>query len=79
MRPKSMKDVKSTSETSLREDGPAATRRVRGLRDVMSSRKVAGRSVPAMIPGFSRNCRRASSTIRAAARPTAVMAMPPKR
>ena len=30
-------------------------------------------------PGFSRNCRRTSSTIEAAARPTAVMVMPPNR
>jgi hypothetical protein len=41
-----MKDVKSSSEALLQE-GPPATKRVRGLRDVMSSRKVAGRSVPA--------------------------------
>jgi hypothetical protein len=46
MRPRSMKDVKSGSEAALQE-GPPATKRVRGLRDVMSSRKVAGRSVPA--------------------------------
>lgn len=45
MRPKSMKDVKAGSEALLQE-GPPATNRVRGLRDVMSSRKVAGRSVP---------------------------------
>jgi hypothetical protein len=41
-----MKDVKAGSEALLQE-GPPATKRVRGLRDVMSSRKVAGRSVPA--------------------------------
>lgn len=46
MRPKSMRDLKSSGEAVLQE-GPPATRRVRGLRDVMSSRKVAGRAVPA--------------------------------
>jgi hypothetical protein len=30
-----------------------------------------------MMPGFSRNCRRTSSTIAAAARPTAVMPLAP--
>jgi len=40
-----MKDVKASSEALLQE-GPPASKRVRGLRDVMSSRKVAGRSVP---------------------------------
>jgi len=47
MRPKSMKDLKSSGETALNETQAPATRRVRGLRDVMQSRKVAGRSVPA--------------------------------
>lgn len=47
MRPKSMKDLKTGEDGALRESQPTSTRRVRGLRDVMSSRKVAGRSVPA--------------------------------
>lgn len=47
MRPRSMQDVKNSAEATLRQEGPSATRRVRGLRDVMSTRKVAGRSVPA--------------------------------
>ena len=46
MRPKSIKDLKTGEDGSLRESQPA-TRRVPGLSDVMSSRKVAGRSVPA--------------------------------
>ncbi len=47
MRPKSMKDLKSGGETALNGSQETGTRRVRGLRDVMQSRKVAGRSVPA--------------------------------
>lgn len=47
MRPRSMRDVTSNSETGLNDGQPAAARRVRGLRDVMSSRKIAGRSAPA--------------------------------
>ena len=40
---------------------------------------VVGRSVPCMMPGISRNWRRTSSTTEPAARPTAVIAMPPNR
>lgn len=47
MRPRSMRDVTSNSETGLNDGQPPAARRVRGLRDVMSSRKIAGRSAPA--------------------------------
>ena len=47
MRPKSMRDVTSNSESPLNDGQPSASRRVRGLRDVMSSRKIAGRSAPA--------------------------------
>lgn len=47
MRPKSMKDLKAGGETALNESQTQGNRRVRGLRDVMQSRKVAGRSVPA--------------------------------
>jgi len=48
MRPRSMKDVKAASEAALNQGGQGggAATRVRGLRDVMSSRKVAGRAVP---------------------------------
>ena len=48
MRPRSMKDVKAASEAALNQgnQGGGAATRVRGLRDVMSSRKVAGRAVP---------------------------------
>jgi hypothetical protein len=46
MRPRSMKDVKASSEAQLNQGQPQAAPRVRGLRDVMSSRKVAGRAVP---------------------------------
>jgi hypothetical protein len=41
-----MKDVKASSETALNNGQPPAVTRVRGLRDVLSSRKVAGRAVP---------------------------------
>jgi hypothetical protein len=43
-----MKDVKAASEAALNQGGQGggAATRVRGLRDVMSSRKVAGRAVP---------------------------------
>jgi hypothetical protein len=48
MRARSMKDVKAASEAALNQGGQGggAAARVRGLRDVMSSRKVAGRAVP---------------------------------
>lgn len=48
MRARSMKDVKAASEAALNQGGQGggAATRVRGLRDVMSSRKVAGRAVP---------------------------------
>lgn len=46
MRPRSMRDLKSASEATLSAEAPA-TRRVAGLRDVMATRKVASRSVPA--------------------------------
>jgi hypothetical protein len=48
MRARSMKDVKAASEAALNQGGRGggAATRVRGLRDVMSSRKVAGRAVP---------------------------------
>ncbi len=48
MRARSMKDVKAASEAALNQGGQGggAATRVRGLRDVMSSRKVAGRTVP---------------------------------
>jgi hypothetical protein len=48
MRARSMKDVKAASEAVLNQGGQGggAATRVRGLRDVMSSRKVAGRAVP---------------------------------
>ena len=46
MRPRSMKDVKATSEAALNQGQPTAAPRARGLRDVMSSRKVSGRAVP---------------------------------
>jgi hypothetical protein len=48
MRPRSMKDVKAASEAVLNQGGQGggAATRVRGLRDVMSSRKAAGRAVP---------------------------------
>jgi len=43
-----MKDVKAASEAALNQGGQGggAATRVRGLRDVMGSRKVAGRAVP---------------------------------
>jgi hypothetical protein len=41
-----MKDVKVSSEAQLNQGQPQSAPRVRGLRDVMSSRKVAGRAVP---------------------------------
>jgi hypothetical protein len=41
-----MKDVKAGSEATLNQGQPGSAPRVRGLRDVMSSRKVAGRAVP---------------------------------
>ena len=46
MRARSMKDVKAASEAALNQGGRGggAATRVRGLRDVMSSRKVAGRA-----------------------------------
>ena len=47
MRPHSMRDLKSPSETTLNQSEVPATRRVAGLRDVMATRKVASRSVPA--------------------------------
>jgi hypothetical protein len=47
MRPRSMKDVKASSEATLNQGQGGSAPRVRGLRDVMSSRKVAGRAVPA--------------------------------
>jgi hypothetical protein len=47
MRPRSMKDVKASAEATLNEGQGGGAPRVRGLRDVMSSRKVAGRAVPA--------------------------------
>lgn len=47
MRPRSMRDLKSPSETTLNQSEVPATRRVAGLRDVMATRKVASRSVPA--------------------------------
>jgi hypothetical protein len=42
-----MRDLKSPSETTLNQSEAPATRRVAGLRDVMATRKVASRSVPA--------------------------------
>ena len=47
MRPRSLRDLKSTSESALNQSEAPGTRRVPGLRDVMASRKVASRSVPA--------------------------------
>jgi hypothetical protein len=47
MRPRSMRDLKSPAETTLNQSEVPATRRVAGLRDVMATRKVASRSVPA--------------------------------
>ena len=48
MRARSMKDVKAASEAALNQGGQGggAAARVRGLRDVMSSRKVAGCAIP---------------------------------
>lgn len=46
MRPRSMKDVKASTEATLNQGQGSGAPRVRGLRDVMSSRKVAGRAVP---------------------------------
>ena len=41
--------------------------------EISTQRAESGLAVPSMIPGISRNCRRTSSTIPCAARPTAVI------
>ncbi len=41
--------------------------------EMSTQRAESGLAVPSMMPGISRNCRRTSSTMPAAARPTAVI------
>ena len=47
MRPKGMQDLQSGEDGAIRELQPAATRRVRGLRDVMFTRRLEAGSTPA--------------------------------
>lgn len=46
MRPKSLRDLKAGAYAALDSLTPSATKRVRGLRDVMSSRTIDSRGVP---------------------------------
>ena len=53
--------------------------RIAALVSMSTATSYSGLAVPAMMPGISLNCRRTSTTTAPAARPTASIAIAPKR